>query len=257
MIEKIFRPKRIRPKQDTYEGFQEGEKIILFLRRHWLAMLPVVLAVLFLMLIPLVVLVSIYSQGWLNFAYEMDLGISVTKIVVFLFFVYLLFLVFFILVAWLQYYLDVTILTNRRLIDIQQINIFNRQVAFTDLVYIQDVRSEIKGFIQRFFDYGTVMIQTAAENPNFILRDMPHPSMIAREIIAICRGEMPVAQETGVSLEQRFRMHEDEALRGSKENLARSKKTKKEIFQANKIKRKEKSQKKIEKIDESGEITLS
>lgn len=195
-------------KFDQVQKLEEGEKIILFLRRHWLAMLPAILAVLVLVLFP-VFIFSLYSYFDIPaLLEEWGVGVSPNKILVFFFAVYFLFLDFFCLVAWFQYYLDVTILTNKRLVDIEQINIFQRQVASTDLVYIQDVSSEVKGFLPSLFDYGRVIVQTAGERPNFVLENIPHPSAVARQILVTAQGKS-ITQS--IPEEELIKKHEEEA----------------------------------------------
>ncbi|MCD6194876.1 hypothetical protein J7K05_01580 [bacterium] len=192
---------------DAQQRLEEGEEIVIFLHRHWLAMLPVFLAVLVLILFPILVFVA-YSYFDLSLLLEeWGLLVSPSKILAFFFAVYFLFLDFFCLVAWIQYYLDVTILTNRRLVDIEQVNIFQRQVASTDLVYIQDVSSEVKGFLPSLLDYGRVVVQTAGERPNFILENIPHPSAVARQILVTAQGKTSTQVSSG---EELIKRHEEE-----------------------------------------------
>lgn len=207
----------------------KGEKIILFLRRHWMALLPIFGAIFLLIAIPVVLIAILYYYGLFSWLQELDLVVSPTKIVALFFSLYFLYLVFFFFVAWMQYYLDVTILTNRRIVDIQQINLFNRKVASTDLIYVQDVRSEVKGPLQRFFDYGTVVIQTAGKRANFILEDIPHPSAVARRILITAEGRE--TKSVPKKREVELKMHEEEAFsslqQGASPSVPSQKETKK------------------------------
>ncbi len=190
------------------QELEQGEEIVLFLRRHWMAMLPAFLAVGILALFPIFVLIMYSYFDISSLLLEWGIGVAPEKILAFFFAVYFLFLDFFFLVAWMQYYLDVTILTNRRLVDIEQINIFQRQVASTDLIYIQDVSSEVKGLLPSLLDYGRVIVQTAGERPNFILEDIPHPSAVARQILITAQGSAPNGRIPG---EEIIKTHESQA----------------------------------------------
>ena len=68
------------------------------------------------------------------------------------------------------------VITNTRIIDVDVTGILFRHVAETKLELIQDVSYQQTGVIPSFFDYGTVLIQTAAEQANFEIDHSPQPS---------------------------------------------------------------------------------
>jgi hypothetical protein len=83
------------------------------------------------------------------------------------------------LVATLDYYMDLIIVTDIRLVSINHQSLFYRKVSELLLEDTEDAVSEVKTFLQTFFNYGDVTIQTAGEKPNFILHNYPHPREIA------------------------------------------------------------------------------
>lgn len=95
----------------------------------------------------------------------------------------LLVVAFALLRAWMSYYLDVTIVTERRLIDIQQRGIFVRRIAEQSLLRVQDVTARQKGFWQHFFNYGLIYIETAGREQNFELQNIPRPTDVATTIM--------------------------------------------------------------------------
>lgn len=89
---------------------------------------------------------------------------------------------------WLDYYLDVWIITNHRLIDIEQKGFFNRNVANVRLDFIQDVTFEINGVIASLFNFGSIEIQTAGEMRHFTLHGVSHPEKL-RDILVQIKTE--------------------------------------------------------------------
>ena len=83
---------------------------------------------------------------------------------------------------YLDYQLDVWIITNHRIIAIIQTNLFNRTISEYYIEKIQDVSANEKGILQNLFRFGDVMIQTASEKPTVYINDVPHPFKVA-EII--------------------------------------------------------------------------
>jgi hypothetical protein len=79
-------------------------------------------------------------------------------------------------VVWTRYYLDMWIITDRRIIAVQQIHFFNRNVAIFRLERLQDIEFSVKGLIQTFFNFGTISAQTAGHlEANFSSKGMPSP----------------------------------------------------------------------------------
>lgn len=85
-------------------------------------------------------------------------------------------------VRYIDFSLDQWILTNERLIDIDQKGFFNRQVSLLHLGAVQDITTESKGLFQTIFNLGTITVQTAAEEREFIIRDIPNPEKVKYKI---------------------------------------------------------------------------
>ena len=78
--------------------------------------------------------------------------------------------------AWTSYYLDLWILTDRRIILIDQVSYFNRKVSNFRLERLQDINVTISGLIPTLLNYGTLRAQTAsASENNFISYNLPDP----------------------------------------------------------------------------------
>lgn len=77
--------------------------------------------------------------------------------------------------AFLDYYLDFWVVTNDRLMNIEQEGTFSRTISELDLYKIQDATSEVKGILASLFGYGNIHIQTAGEVQRFELKQIPRP----------------------------------------------------------------------------------
>jgi hypothetical protein len=86
-------------------------------------------------------------------------------------------------VRFMAYYLDMWIVTNDRIVDIEQYNLFARTITELDLFHITDATSEVHGFFPTVFNYGNVQIKTASPNMDIIFHNVPHPNKIREELI--------------------------------------------------------------------------
>lgn len=99
------------------------------------------------------------------------------------------------------WWLDVYIITNLRIIDIEQKTLFSRSVAEAELENIQDVKHEINGFWQTIFRFGAVGVQTAGASETIILDDVENPAQIQKEITKIIQTlEKPKPEITAQEL---------------------------------------------------------
>ncbi|HLD18055.1 MAG TPA: PH domain-containing protein [Patescibacteria group bacterium] len=86
---------------------------------------------------------------------------------------------------FVDYYLDVWIVTNERVLSVEQKGLFTRVASELHLSTVQDVTSEVKGMLRTVLNYGDVHIQTAAERIRFIFKGVPHPERVREQIVAL------------------------------------------------------------------------
>lgn len=161
----------------------QGEKIRKTVRRHWLVfiggLIPFAIAA---------ILVHLLQKMLLSGAVWTPLGNA--EITAFpeqyvLIATYLLFLV-----IWLgamhfvtDYYLDVWIITDQRIIGVLQRGFFSRQVTNFRIERIQDVQTDIHGFFQTIFGIGEVHVQTAGHAHDLIMQTVGAPHHIKQLIM--------------------------------------------------------------------------
>ncbi len=155
------------------------EKIEHVLHRHPLTFIPTILLFLFLSSLPLVLYFLFQNFFTLFFAQVTPL---VVLTILFTSFYYIALLCFF-FIEFVLYYLDIWVVTNDRIIDVDQITLFSRTVSELDLASIQDVTTEIKGFFPTMFDYGKLIIKTASDNAHIVFHEIAHPNKIRTELV--------------------------------------------------------------------------
>jgi len=98
---------------------------------------------------------------------------------------YYLFVWVFFFFSFIDYYLDIWVITNERIIDVQQEGFFARTISEQRLYRIQDVTSEVQGFFPTIFKYGEVHIQTAGAKQRFLFHEVPHPHEVRNILIKL------------------------------------------------------------------------
>lgn len=83
---------------------------------------------------------------------------------------------------WTDYYLDVLIITDKRIFDIEQHGLFRRTSSSFRLDKIQNATIIQKGIIQTLLDFGTLRLETAGEREDFIATHISKPYEIKRYI---------------------------------------------------------------------------
>jgi len=166
-----------------FPGQHEEEQVILFLRRHWFIFLTRILFILF----SIVVLVTIYI--FFNTVNSNFKESDFYNLLLFGESLAVLFLWNFFFILWLDYYLDAWIVTNERIINIEQRGFFMRNISELKLTKIQDVTSEIIGIFPTLLDYGNIYVQTAGEKERFTFYQIPHPNQVKNIIVQLQEKE--------------------------------------------------------------------
>jgi len=165
---------------DKLPNAKPGEKTILFLRRHWLVPLRILAVLVLLLLVPIAAYFLIQAE----LPWVLDHAI-ITPLLALLASMYYLAVWVYSFSEYIDYYLDIWIVTNERIINIEQLGLFARVASELNLTAIQDVTSDVRGIVQTFLDYGTVHVQTAAETTRFVFKQVEKPELIKRQIVQL------------------------------------------------------------------------
>jgi len=167
----------------NFPGQHDDEQVILFLRRHWfiflMRLLFIITAIIGLVLI--YVFFNIFTDDFSQNSYSSLLLFAESLGTLF---IWNLFFIF-----WIDFYLDAWIVTNERIINIDQKGFFNRDISELKLTKIQDVTSEIVGVIPTLLSYGNIYVQTAAEKERFVFYQIPSPNEVKNQIVRLQEKE--------------------------------------------------------------------
>lgn len=145
----------------------DNEKITLVIRKHWFVMTGPLIGFVMAILVPPIVLTLLpYATAGFN-------QIMVETITNFLLSLYMMSLIIFLFFIWTDYYLDMWVVTNERIIDVEQHGLFSREVSEVPISRVQDITIEIHGFFETILKFGTIRIQTAGER-EFVIHNVPN-----------------------------------------------------------------------------------
>lgn len=142
-----------------------GEQLLMMVHRHWvvfafkigyLLILFITTAIILMMKWGLITLFGTAIFWW---------GLSI----------YWMFFLTFILLSWINDELDLFLITDQRIIGIEQISALSRRVTECGLNRVQEVNAEVTGILQTILHYGHVHIHTASEHSDMIVSFAPNP----------------------------------------------------------------------------------
>jgi hypothetical protein len=152
-----------------FEGQDSDEEILFVIHRHWFNILMQFIP----FLLGLIAIVGTFVAFGL--LYPELLGGIDRSLFFFIENTLLIFLWFFGFLTWIDYYLDVWIITNKRVVNIEQRGLFVRHMSEIFLFRIQDTTSEVKGFFPSILNFGDVYVQSAGERERFVFHKVPDP----------------------------------------------------------------------------------
>lgn len=171
-------------KLDAAINRKSYERVVFVLRRHPITFIPIFALFLVLLAVPVAVYLLISNIYPHLLSEGMLYPVAVVLGSIYCLSVYLLFYIHFI-----DYYLDSWVVTNDRLIDIEQLGLFHRTTTELDLYQIQDVTTKVAGMFATLFHYGNVTVATASSNQQIIFHNVPHPDHIREQLILLANED--------------------------------------------------------------------
>lgn len=160
------------PGNISFQTQEHDEHILLFLRRHIITNLPWILTSLILMLFPLLFLIINMLLPFANLFPGFSLS---TNYWVLITLSYYLAVLAFIFAKFIDWFYNISIVTDKRIVDIDYSNLISHDIAMTKVDLVEDVRYTQMGFVQSLFNYGDVFVQTAGKHENFDFLKTPKP----------------------------------------------------------------------------------
>jgi uncharacterized membrane protein YdbT with pleckstrin-like domain len=156
---------------------EPGEEILTVVRRSFIGLLGIYL-VATLAIAAIVGLVIALSPGTFDTS-SPEISASLSAMIV----VAAILLVLILFTATYVYKQSRLLITNKSLVQIIQKTLFNRKVSRLSMSNVEDVNEEQRGILANLFNYGTLTVQTAGTEDNFIFSLCPNPARLADQII--------------------------------------------------------------------------
>jgi hypothetical protein len=146
-----------------FDSQEEGENIYLLLRSHPFTQISWIVSSVFFFI--LLFVLNFFMQSFFNLGQ--------------IFIINLFFIIFILSYIWfnvLNWYFNVGIVTDKRIIDVDFYAILYKEITNARLNKIEDITVKSGGYFESLFDYGSIFIQTAGTEANVEFIDVPYPS---------------------------------------------------------------------------------
>ncbi|MCA9354649.1 MAG: PH domain-containing protein [Candidatus Kaiserbacteria bacterium] len=154
---------------------EKHEEVLKVVRKHWFVIVTELFGTFLMLLFPFMVLViiALFPDELVTFDLSIEHYTAIISFGIAAWSVITLIAAF---TTWTHYYLDLWIITDRRIILVDQIGFFNRNVSIFRLERMQDIEFKVTGIIPTLLNFGTLKAQTAgAHESNFETKGLPNP----------------------------------------------------------------------------------
>ena len=151
------------------ENLRDWEEVLMVIRRHW-----IVFVILWIhAFVGIIINIVLYAMFWF------ELWVNIFNLI------YLNGFIVFMYINWINHELDMYVITNSRIIWIEQVWFLNRDVSQCALNDVQEANINTKWFFSNIFDYWVLTIQTAWNASNFRMEFVPDPLATSRKALNI------------------------------------------------------------------------
>lgn len=158
----------VKPDIIDFPERNDDEMILLALRPHWFTNVSWIIGAFAMLFVPLIF-------RYFNFLEFLPANYQFVALL----FWYLITFIF-AFEKFLNWYFDLYMITNQRLVDISFNNLLNKKFAEADIDVIQDASTSVKGLAGTMFNYGTVLIQTASEINQINFENVASPEKVIK-----------------------------------------------------------------------------
>ena len=184
----------------SFEGKKAEENVALFLHRHWFTLAKKVSILTIMSLVPILLLIVL---GQVILAYKL------IPLFTFRWAAYIMALWYYLFYALTMYTLDYWIVTNERVVNNTQQGFFNRKISELSIHMIQDISVKLVGFVPTTLNFGSVEVQTAAQEGHFLLEEVPEPQKVKDVIMQIIEKTEDELGPRMHGMSQRHHFHPD------------------------------------------------
>ncbi len=176
------------PMNKNFKGQLDDERVVCVFRRHWIGLLPHLLSIPLLFFV--IFLVFYNLPNLMREINGMDF-LLVLGMLVLHGFIHRQFLIIF------KYYLQTVVLTDRRVVIVEKSVYFKDLKTSIDLVNIQDIQKHQAGFLETFFDYGSLVFMLSGSGSSMTIDLVPRPEYQYKKINEVKHGVQGNAKMAG------------------------------------------------------------
>lgn len=176
----------------TFPGQKDSEKVLHVVHRHWFNLL----SHFFLLIITFIVVFGGISFFLILFPEAADAGGK--KVLIFIQNSFFLFIWLYGFMLWIDYYFDVWIITDERILNIEQKGLFIRNISEVHYSRIQDISTSVTGLIPTILNFGDLLLQTASEMERINFRQVSDPNGLKDEIMRLAKRDQLGGQQSGL-----------------------------------------------------------
>ncbi len=160
---RAFAPKPVNTFFDTVDS---DETVLLLLRQHPVTQVKWVVIAAIMAFVPfLLSFVNVLS--FLPLQFHVVAGVA-----------WYMMIIGFSLESFLSWFFNCYIITDERVIDVDFKSLLFKNISYAKFDKIEDINFTTSGSLGAIFDFGTVVIQTAAATDEFEFEDVPYPSQV-------------------------------------------------------------------------------
>lgn len=152
-------------------NLRPGEEVIIILRPHWTRIVRNVCIGFVLLALPLPFLQLLLAHSWSAAGIALAWAVG-------------LFLLF---SAWYRWYFFTYVLTNQRIIAMNQESVFSQRVSEVAYEHIQEAEYAIRGIVATIFRYGDVRLTITGKEGVSVMTRLRYPDRIRDVIMEIKR----------------------------------------------------------------------
>ncbi len=158
----------------------EGENSLKTVHRHIFSFFNDILSIVIFIGMPIVlaILLIITPKEYTDVIFAGDTNSGILFIAA----TWLLFAWMFAWYRWTDFFLDVMVITDKRIFEIKQNGFFNREVSSFGLDRIENIKVTQIGVLASILNYGDIMIETAGEGENLTFTYIPNPNELKKFI---------------------------------------------------------------------------
>lgn len=173
---KIFPSLIEKPENIKFENQENDEKIELFLRAHWIENSSWIITAILLTILPLI-LVQLDLQFNLNLLSTIPPQLIFGGLII-----YFMLVIAFVIENFLFWYFNADIVTNKHIVDINFYSLLSREITEVGLEDVEIVSRQSGGILDSLFNFGDVIIETAAEQKNIRMDNISNPDFVVDKI---------------------------------------------------------------------------